>query len=100
MVSFKWAKGIYFQDALFNDFNNDNTTMWFIFLCIYLYLSKGYDFSMMVRRSTMSAPIDGPTYRSHSGFDICECPCRRWCGWRFNHDEKGKVGMPWYRCVA
>ena len=37
MVSFKWAKGIYFQDALFNDFNNDNTTMWFIFLCIYVY---------------------------------------------------------------
>ena len=55
-------KDIYFQNALINDFNNDNTTMWSIFLhiCTYLYLSKGYVFSMMVRRSTMGALMDGP----------------------------------------
>ena len=28
------------------------------------------------------------------------CPCRGWCGWRFNHDGWDKIGMSRYRHVT
>ena len=40
------------------------------------------------------ALMDGPMKRPHMGLIVVVmCPHRGWCGWRFNHDGFGWVGM-------
>ena len=97
MVSFKLTKGIYFHNMLFNNFNNDNITIWsiYIYTCIYL-KDTGIRWWLDV---VLWAPLCTDLRRGRM-VGLMIVPRHGWYGWHFNHGKEGKVGMLWCRHAA